>query len=109
MTDQDDPLFTTKEAAKHLKCSESYLAKERGKGTGPEFITLGRSIRYRRSALDAYTASRTHTSTSQYSKYTRQHKQGEPVRRRKKAQQKSPDLLDALSIAIQPNTSEYIK
>jgi len=92
MIDQDDPLLTTKEAAEHLRCSESYLAKERGKGTGPEFITLGRSIRYRRSSLEAYTDARTRTSTSQYHKPKPLHEEGERAAHRKKSHQNITDI-----------------
>src|SRR4051794_40355774 len=63
-----DALLTIGETAADLKCSESYLAKGRMNGTGPEYITLGRPIRYRRSALEAYKAARTRTSTSQHRK-----------------------------------------
>jgi excisionase family DNA binding protein len=61
----DDVLLTTKEAAAELKVSESFLAKARMSGTGPAFIQLGRSVRYSRSALEAYKAVKTRTSTSQ--------------------------------------------
>jgi hypothetical protein len=71
MNEQDDKLFTPKEAARDLKKSVSFLAKARMKGTGPEFIKLGRSVLYSRSALEAYKAARTHTSTAQYSAASR--------------------------------------
>jgi predicted DNA-binding transcriptional regulator AlpA len=109
MIEQDDPLLTTKEAAKHLKCSESYLAKERGKGTGPEFITLGRAIRYRRSSLEAYTAAQTRTSTSQYRKPDPRQEKRAPARRRKKELGKTSDLPDTLSNSVHQDTSEYMK
>jgi hypothetical protein len=50
-TTQHDPLLTTEEAAQELKVSESFLAKERMKGTGPTYVKLGRAVRYRRSGL----------------------------------------------------------
>jgi hypothetical protein len=62
-----DLLLTSKEAADELKVSESFLAKARMRGTGPAFIQLGRAIRYSRSALEAYKALQTRTSTSQLS------------------------------------------
>jgi hypothetical protein len=62
-----DLLLTSKEAADELKVSESFLAKARMRGTGPSFIQLGRAIRYSRSALEAYKALQTRTSTSQLS------------------------------------------
>jgi Helix-turn-helix domain len=58
-------LLTSKEAADELKVSESFLAKARMRGTGPAFIQLGRAVRYSRSALEAYKALQTRTSTSQ--------------------------------------------
>jgi len=58
-------LLTAKQAADELKVSESFLAKARMRGTGPAFIQLGRAVRYSRSALEAYKASQTRTSTSQ--------------------------------------------
>lgn len=61
-----DPLLDTPEAALDLNCSESFLAKARMTGTGPEFVKLGRAIRYRQSALNAYKAAQTRISTSQY-------------------------------------------
>ena len=60
-----NPLLTASEAARDLNCSESFLAKERMKGTGPAFVRLGRAIRYTRSALTSYKAAQTRTSTSQ--------------------------------------------
>jgi hypothetical protein len=66
MIDVDDPLFTTVEGSKYLNCSPSFLAKERMKGSGPEFIRMGRAIRYSRSALEAYKAANTRVSTSEY-------------------------------------------
>ena len=62
----DDPLLTTSQAAEDLNCSGSFLAKERMRGTGPEFIRIGRAIRYSRSALDAYKAANTRVSTSEH-------------------------------------------
>jgi hypothetical protein len=66
MAEFEDPLLTTLEAAGNLNCSGSFLAKERMRGTGPEFIRIGRAIRYSRSALDAYKAANTRVSTSEY-------------------------------------------
>jgi predicted DNA-binding transcriptional regulator AlpA len=64
--DFHDLLLTTKDAAGELKCSESFLAKARMKGTGPAYVLLGRAVRYRRSDLEAYKAARTRTSTSDH-------------------------------------------
>jgi hypothetical protein len=40
--------------SRDLNCSGSFLAKERMRGTGPEFIRIGRAVRYSRSALDVF-------------------------------------------------------
>lgn len=64
MNSQNGGLLTEKEAAEELRCSASYLAKARMNGTGPEFIKLGRSVRYSRSALETYKLSQTRFSTS---------------------------------------------
>jgi hypothetical protein len=44
-------LLTPKEAAARLRVSVSFLAKARGRGDGPPFIAIGRSVRYSESAL----------------------------------------------------------
>ena len=66
MTGCEDPLFTPILAARELRCSVSFLAKARMRGSGPEFIRIGRAIRYSRSALDAYKAANTRVSTAEY-------------------------------------------
>ena len=66
MTETDDPLFTACEAAEYLRCSVSFLAKERMKVNGPAFIRIGRAIRYSRSALEAYKTANTRVSTAEY-------------------------------------------
>ena len=48
LTDQDQRLFTAKEAAKFLRLSVSWLAKARMRGDGPPYVKLGRAVRYRR-------------------------------------------------------------
>ncbi len=62
--DVSTDMLTTAEAARHLGLAFSTLNKWRVYGTGPAFIKLGRAVRYRRSDLEAYTASNTHLSTS---------------------------------------------
>ncbi len=47
-------LMTTKEAAHYLGTSEGTLPIWRHRGVGPEFVRIGRNIRYRRSALDDF-------------------------------------------------------
>ena len=43
----NDELLTTKQLARALKVSESYLEKCRLRGTGPPFEKFGRTVRYR--------------------------------------------------------------
>lgn len=55
------PLLTTKEAARLLGLSKSFLERDRWAGAKVPFIRVGsRSVRYRREDLDRYLASRTH-------------------------------------------------
>jgi excisionase family DNA binding protein len=62
-----DDLLTVKEAAEDRRCSKSYLDKLRVYGGGPPFLRIGkRKILYRKSDLDAWTASRRYNSTSEY-------------------------------------------
>ena len=61
-------LFTTAEAAKWAKLSESYFHKARLTGTGPRFCRLaGKAIRYRREDLEAWADETAANSTSEYS------------------------------------------
>jgi len=62
-SDQDQ-LLTPADAARYLTKAKATLAKQRLAGGGPEFLKLGKSIRYRRSALDRYLDSCRRTSTS---------------------------------------------
>ena len=63
----DDPFYTTQEAADYLGCSKSYLDKLRVTGGGPMFIRFGRrKVAYRRSALDEWARNRQRGSTSEY-------------------------------------------
>ena len=52
-------LLDPEAAAKILGVSTSWLAKGRVYGYGPEFIEIGRSIRYSPSGLLSYVAART--------------------------------------------------
>jgi predicted DNA-binding transcriptional regulator AlpA len=58
-------LLTPKEAAKVLKVSLSWLAKARMRGDGPQYIRLGRAIRYTEQALLHWMKSRQRFSTSE--------------------------------------------
>src|SRR5262245_57118902 len=62
-----DIFFTPKEAAAYLRVSKSYLDKLRVYGGGPRFLRLGkRKVLYRKSDLNAWLASQSFNSTSQY-------------------------------------------
>jgi predicted DNA-binding transcriptional regulator AlpA len=60
-----DRLLTTSDAADHLSLGVHRLEKLRLSGGGPVFVKLGRSVRYERSALDAWIAASRRRSTSQ--------------------------------------------
>ena len=47
-------LLTEREAAAYLNLSSSFLRHGRIKGTGPEFLKLGRAIRYHVDDLDSW-------------------------------------------------------
>ena len=57
-------MLTTVQAARYLQLSSTYLNKMRVAGSGPLFIKLGRSVRYRESDLEAWVAARCFVSTS---------------------------------------------
>jgi hypothetical protein len=59
-----EPLLTPEEAAKFLKLSTDWLAKSRMTGKGPEFIKIGRAIRYSMSSLQKFIQARSRKSTS---------------------------------------------
>lgn len=50
----EDELLTEREAASLLKISSRTLQAWRPAGTGPAFVRVGRSIRYRRNALQEW-------------------------------------------------------
>jgi predicted DNA-binding transcriptional regulator AlpA len=58
-------LLTSKETAKHLKVSLSWLAKARMRGDGPPYIKMGRAIRYNEAAILQWMKSRQRLSTSE--------------------------------------------
>lgn len=60
------PVLTVKEAAEYLGLAQSTLNKWRCIGGGPEYLKLGKVIRYRQSDLDAFLKSNRVQSTSQY-------------------------------------------
>jgi hypothetical protein len=60
----DSPYMTTTEAAAYLKVSRQFLegSRYRGDGSGPDYIRLGRSVRYMRSVLDAWMLKNAHAA-----------------------------------------------
>ena len=56
-------ILDTHQAAAYLRLSVSSLNKMRCTGSGPAFIRMGRSVRYRRRALDSFIDSRCATRT----------------------------------------------
>jgi len=60
-----DPLLTEAEAAAYLSYRPRTLASWRHKGRGPKFVAVSKtSVRYRKSHLDAWIASKVRRSTS---------------------------------------------
>lgn len=59
-------LLTTRQAAELLQVRPATLEQWRWRGVcGPRYVAVGRSIRYRRSDIDAYLESRTFNSTTE--------------------------------------------
>jgi predicted DNA-binding transcriptional regulator AlpA len=58
-------LLSAREAATLLHLSERTLERFRVSGTGPKFVRLGRSVRYRLADIEAHIASRTVSSTAE--------------------------------------------
>ncbi|MEI8395242.1 MAG: hypothetical protein WCF85_10935 [Rhodospirillaceae bacterium] len=61
-----DESLDTPAAAKYIGKSTSWMKQARCSGDpgAPQFIKIGRSVRYRKKYLDAYLAGRTVTSTA---------------------------------------------
>ena len=59
------PNFNTKSAAHYLNVQASTLEQNRWKGTGPPFVKIGRSVRYRKADLDAYLDANVFNSTTE--------------------------------------------
>lgn len=53
---QKPELLTVQQAATYLDIRPSTLQQWRNKNTGPDFVRIGRLIRYQRDALDRYLA-----------------------------------------------------
>jgi predicted DNA-binding transcriptional regulator AlpA len=56
--------LTTKEAAHYVRLSESSLEKKRVFGDGPEFLKVGKAVRYEQAALDTWMQLDRRTSTA---------------------------------------------
>lgn len=59
-------LLNTPQAAAYLGLAVSTMNKWRCHGGGPEFLKLGRAVRYDRDDLDAFLAQHRATSTASY-------------------------------------------
>jgi len=57
--------LTTPEAADYLGLAVSTLNKWRCHGGGPEFLKLGRAVRYRKDDLDRFVEARSFRSTAE--------------------------------------------
>jgi predicted DNA-binding transcriptional regulator AlpA len=64
MEKNSEALLTTKQVAELLQLKPATLEQWRWTGRGPEFIKLNRAVRYRRSAVEAFTNARAFTSTT---------------------------------------------
>jgi excisionase family DNA binding protein len=61
-----DFLLSDKEACEYLAMNRGYLAKARVTGESPVFLKIGRSVRYRKSDLDAWLSQKSRRSTSDH-------------------------------------------
>jgi predicted DNA-binding transcriptional regulator AlpA len=61
----EDVLLTSKIVARRIDMSEPSLARMRCEGTGPAYLKLGRSVKYRWSDVEAWLQSQQRQSTSQ--------------------------------------------
>jgi predicted DNA-binding transcriptional regulator AlpA len=57
-------MLTSKETARRLNLSESWLAKRRLAGDGPPYIKLGGAVRYVETSLQQWVKAQQRTSTS---------------------------------------------
>ena len=58
-------IMTVIEAAGYIRLAETTLNKMRVAGTGPQFLKMGKAVRYRRSDLDDWIGARVTRSTSE--------------------------------------------
>ena len=59
----ESPLFTRADAAAYLNVRKSTLEAWAHRGGGPSFVKMGRTVRYRRSDLDAFIESNIRQNT----------------------------------------------
>lgn len=59
-----DSLLTSRDAAKILNMSVYWMERKRWLGDGPEYLKVGRAVRYRLSDLEKYLSNRGRNSTS---------------------------------------------
>lgn len=60
-----DELFDTEAVARFAGLSPVTLRKWRMTGAGPRFVRLGRAVRYRKAAVDAFLAGREYATTTE--------------------------------------------
>lgn len=58
-------VLTTREAAAYLNVQPTTLEQWRWNGRGPNFVKLGRSVRYRQADLEAFLGARVFSSTTE--------------------------------------------
>ncbi len=66
LSDTAQTYHTESEAAVRVRLSKRTLERHRQTGTGPAFIKIGGRVLYRDADLDAWAASNTFRSTSEY-------------------------------------------
>jgi excisionase family DNA binding protein len=66
VSDTASEYISTREAARRLAVSKSFLEKVRLKGGGPRFVKVGKVVRYQIADLNAWTSARAFESTAQY-------------------------------------------
>ncbi|WP_277959355.1 helix-turn-helix transcriptional regulator [Frigoribacterium faeni] len=60
-----DSLITPATLANRLGLTERTLSEKRITGTGPAFVRIGKSVRYRPESIDAWLLAQEYSSTSQ--------------------------------------------
>ncbi|NII52107.1 MULTISPECIES: helix-turn-helix transcriptional regulator [Frigoribacterium] len=60
-----DSLITPATLADRLGLTERTLSEKRITGTGPAFVRIGKSVRYRPESIDAWLLAQEYSSTSQ--------------------------------------------